>query len=291
MNATPLCESSLSELSLPSSRAESPAPEAPDANLHQGRWTQEQFDAIKARNVGDMNASVFAQMNVQILAAEEKAHGTRAQLMVGAAMVEKMRASIHLHHQHMELLQVQFAQQMAQHQAHIAQHEAAVSDMQAHMANLSMMAREQTSAATMTKSQASAIMSAVAASATPVTADYLDPADAPLMPAPDAAPCLIPIENGEAADVHEKPVAEALAVLAPRARSPASDTADEDAAGQADDDEGARPRRRATRSRRGGWRVKLAQARALESASIGEEIERVWNTAHMQRALIAWSEC
>ena len=222
MNAMPRCESPLPELSLPSSRAESPAPEAPDANLHQGRWTQEQFDAIKARNVGDMNTSVFAQMNVQILAAEEKAHGTRAQTISCATMVDQMRKSIQLHHQHMELLQAQFAQQMAQHQAHIAQHEAAMSAMQAHMANLSMMEREQTSAAAMTKGQASAIMSAVAASAPPVTTDYLDPADAPLMPALDAAPCLVPIEHGEVTDVHEKPVVEALAVLAPRARSPAS---------------------------------------------------------------------
>ena len=142
--------------------------------------------------------------------------------------------------------------QMAQHQEYIARHETIMSDMQAHMANLSIMEREQTTAVALTKSQASAIMNAVAASATPTTVDYLDPADAPLMPAPDAAPCLVPIEHGEAADVHEKPVAEALAVLVPRARSPASDTADEGTAGHADDEEGARPRRRATRSRRGG---------------------------------------
>ena len=287
MNAPSRCASPVLELSPPPSRAGSPVQEAPDANLNGYRWTREEFDAIKARNMGDQNASVFAQMNVQIRTAEQKAHGTRAQLMVCASMVDQTREAIQLHQQHIEQLQAQFAAQMAQHQAQIARHEAIMSDMQAHMANLSLMEREQTSIVTATKEQARDIMLAVAACATPAaaTVDYLDPvdpadpADAPLEPPPDAAPCLVPIENGETEDENEKPVAEALAMLAPRARSPASDTTDE----------GAQPQRRERRSKRGGRRVQEARARAAaaKEATIGDEIEQNWNIAFTQGALIA----
>lgn len=291
MNAPSRCASPVLELSPPPSRAGSPVQEAPYANLQQHRWTREEFDVIKARNMGDMNTSVFAQMNAQIRAAEQKAHGTRAQLMVCASMVDQTREAIQLHQQHIEQLQAQFAAQMAQHQAQIARHEAIMSDMQAHMANLSLMEREQASVVAATKEQATAVMHAVAACATPdaATAYYLDPvdpadpADAPLVPPPDAAPCLVPIENGETEDENEKPVAEALAMLAPRARSPASDATDEGA-----------PRalaaRRERRSKRGGRRVQEARARAAgktTDATIGDEIELNWNIAFTQGTLIA----
>ena len=268
------------ELSLPSSRSDSPAPESFDTNLCQGRWTQEQFDAMKARNVHTANTSVLAQMQFQIRAAENKMHGTRAQMMVCATMVDQLRASIKLHQQHIEQQQLLFAQQMELHQAHIAQHESAMSDMQAHMANLSMMEREQSAAVETTKRQAAAVMEAVTASAPPATPDDTDFADAPLMPAPEAAPMLVPIENGEAVPIHDKPVTEALTVL----------VASEDAAGQFADDEGEnlRPRRRAGRSKRGGWRVRQAQERAR--ANIEYEIERIFTTSHMQRALAVAEE-
>ena len=190
MNAPSRCASPVLELSPPPSRAGSPVQEAPDANLNGYRWTREEFDAIKARNMGDQNASVFAQMNVQIRTAEQKAHGTRAQLMVCASMVDQTREAIQLHQQHIEQLQAQFAAQMAQHQAQIARHEAIMSDMQAHLANLSLMEREQTSIVTATKEQARDIMLAVAACATPRPRSTLDPvdpadlADAPLEPLP-----------------------------------------------------------------------------------------------------------